>query len=205
MKAVYDLGPVLTEISNSDIEAVVTGEEKKGPQVLSLTGLTSLWKFINMLASSISTDTIITAEEIGELATLACDDSWSTKVIHKQSSADDSLIFEMTSEELMQGSYSIGVRMRVSSISDSNNFMKIVVSSIAPDDTETQLDTIYVKPSYFSAENTWETISFGVNFLGKRGSSMKISFSSVSNSSNITYDIDYLLISPNGTALVSID
>lgn len=201
----YDLGPIFTTIPNEDILAMINGEEKTGLKVLDTTGLNFLLKNLNFSSSGGgASGFIIKAEDIG--GTSAQDDTVSTKVISTAATSTASEVATALIENIPLGSYSIVTRMQVSAITNTTNFMKFDVYSVAPDNTQTLLKTVNVKSTVFSKVDTWESLSFGVNFTGLRDSKLKIVLTSLANNSTpvVNYMIDYISILQSGTALGSI-
>lgn len=202
----YDLGPIFTAIPNEDILAMINGEDKSGLKVLNTTGLNFLLKNLDFSSSGGggASGFIIKAEDIG--GTSAQDDTVSTKVISTTATSTASEVASAVIENIPLGSYSIVTRMQVSAITNTTNFMKFDVYSVAPDNTQTLLKTVNVKSTVFSKVDTWESLSFGVNFTGLRDSKLKIVLTSLANSATpvVNYMIDYISILQSGTALGSI-
>lgn len=158
--------------------------------------------FADMLGS-----TLIKADEFGEIATVTADNAESSKIIRFDSSTTSA---DRTAEILLKqiplGSYSILARMRIGGASVSDTIASIKVEAVAPDNTITALANIPIQSGYFSKLNNWESISFGVDFNGKKNSTMKITYVPTGSilSTALTVDLDYIAVVPAGTALGSI-
>lgn len=72
------------------------------------------------------------------------------------------------------GSYSIVVRAQVSNITNSTDVFQIVILS-----NDTIIKTVNVKPTYFTAANTWLPIGTGVNFGGTSEASLVVQIKSL--------------------------
>lgn len=147
----------------------------------------------------------VLADDIG--GTTACDTSLSTNVIHGSSGTTAATVADVVLSDPAPklGAQSIVLRMRVSNVTNTGNFLKVTVNGQATDGTKATIGSVYIKPSYFEAADTWESISFGVNFNAQnRDAVMNVLIESVSNSTSFTYDLDYIMIIPSGTALGSI-
>lgn len=149
--------------------------------------------------------TIVKADEFFEIATVNSDNAESSKIIRLDSSTtSDDRTAEILLKQAPLGSYSIMTRMRINK-TFSDTVASIKVEALAPDNTLTTLANVNVQGSYFTSLD-WETISFGVEFKGKKNSILKITYvpKGVTSSNGLTVDLDYIAVAPAGTALGSI-
>lgn len=97
------------------------------------------------------------------------------------------------------GAYSIILRMKSSSINSSVGGINVIIKN----DSGLLLKQVEIHPDMFNSANTWECLSFGVNFSGNKNSKYSITLQNISGA-NCTMNIDYIRIIPSGTALGSI-
>lgn len=164
------------------------------------------WNLAGGGGNSANSGTIIDSETLNPtVPTNTVEDSQSENIISITTSEEEKIVFSTSIEDLQLGAYSIIIRNKVSSNTSSNQIFKIEVFSENPEDESTSLlKQTKIVPNYFYQNDTWECLSFGVNFIGKRNSKMKIIGTSISNDEALIYSIDYIKVLPSGTALGSI-
>lgn len=103
--------------------------------------------------------------------------------------------FSKVLTDLPKGKYSVMIRMKISANTSTGNIIKIECG-----DTST-LSTFYVKPSMFTAADTYQTFGFTIEHTT---TSFTVSLSVGTALSGVTVNIDYLAIAPTFTAISSI-
>lgn len=138
-------------------------------------------------------------------ATIVDDTAQSPTIISGSSSTTVRTLGTVNADDLPLGFYSVILRMQCSNITNTNAFLRVTVQSVSNTNAVVTLKTVDIKPSYFAATNTWECLSFGVNYTSStKNSKLRITLATVSNSTSFTYKVDYLTIMQSGTALGSI-
>lgn len=131
------------------------------------------------------------------------DDSDSTAIISQTSGSQEITLFDTQIDSLTLGAYSIIMRAKIADISSNQNIVKISVSSIK--DSQNQLlKELYIQPDIFSKNNEWECLGFGINFIGLRGSSLKLEGKLLTEQGN-NFSLDYIKIIPASIAIPGID
>lgn len=100
------------------------------------------------------------------------------------------------------GAYGVIIRAKVSAVSSTVPAIKVVASY-----GSTELKSITIPPSMFSAANTWECMSFGIDFGGTNAEAKKLHLALTSPSGSaagVTLSVDYIRVVPSGTALGSV-
>lgn len=184
----------------------------KGVEDSNLPQLTNNWTSWNSIGGNSSANTglaILPGKTEGLISNNIIDapdnTSESEKIIRcSPSDTGDVEFFIYNLNHLPLGAYSIILRSKVSSLTETN-LLSVSISSNSGGDTWTTLKTVNIQGAYYQSVNVWESMSFGVNLIGTRTSKFRIVCKCLKNSdTSIQCDLDYIRVIPSGTALGSI-
>ena len=144
---------------------------------------------------TLATDNTYGGTELSAEATVT-DANAQFAVIKKTSStASTQILFSKPIEKLRKGLYSLLLRLKVTSITDSNGLIELKVTSGG-----TVLETRTITAQMFEKAGTFQT--FGLNV--ELSDTATITATLLKNSANITVSVDYVMLQPAQTAITSL-
>lgn len=144
---------------------------------------------------TLATDNTYGGTDLSADAT-ATDAAAQFKVVQKTSSTVAAqLIFSKSVEGLRKGLYSLLLRLKTTSITDSNALIELKVTSGG-----NVLETRTMTAQMFEKTGTFQTFGFNVEL----SDTATITATLLKNSANITVTVDYVMLQPAQTAITSL-
>ena len=128
-------------------------------------------------------------------------------IVQASSSSESYELFTADVDKAIFGKYAVILRLKSSVIGYTDNIIK--VESYAHNKntgSDTLISTINIKGTAFSTENKFKTIGFNTEYEGANPDSdnLRIKATLLSNSSDATISIDYIIVSYAYTAIASL-
>lgn len=143
------------------------------------------------------TDNTYGGTALSEQATVAEADAQYPVLAKTSSTASPQPLFSLSipQEDIRKGYYSLTLRAKVSSVSNSTGLINIKVKS-----NGTLLEERTITASKFSEANRYKMVGFNVEVPGP----LTIEATLLANSANIKVSIDYVMLQPAHTAITSL-
>lgn len=143
------------------------------------------------------TDNTYGGTALSDQATVVEEDAQYPVLAKTSSTASPQPLFSLTipQEDIRKGYYSLTLRAKVSSVSDSAGLINVKVKS-----NGALLEERTITASKFAEANRFRTVGFNVEVPG----SLTIEATLLANSANIKVSVDYVMLQPAHTAITSL-